>query len=515
MVNSPPDLLVVGSGVAGAMVALTAIQRGQTVLMLEAGSRFDFGRRLEQIKSEQVLGTPLWDWARAGRDVHTDDSEPVLGYRYTLNDSRVRGVGGSTLHWGGLVQRFWEGDFESRSRYGLGADWPIGYDDIEPWYARAEQVLGVAGTPNPVGPSRSTPFPMPGFGRAAGEDRWEEIVRGLGGTLDLTAHARNSSAYDGRSPCVSYAVCNACPSGARFSADFQITALERTGRLDLRTETVARRVELNSAGVVVGVHASTLDGRDEVFTGRQVIIAAHAVETARLLLLSDVGNGSDQVGRHLMEHWYAAATARIPDRVPPPVVGFGTSECSLWYDDDERGDRGAIKLEFALPHDVLGRGLAEGHLGVDLAEYDEREFGRWATVAAELEHQPNPESRVTLDPELTDMFGDPAPKTSWRLGDVDRKTHARGHELLATLLEARGGTNLRKVANYARAHHHMGTCRMSHDPAEGVVDANCRVHGAQNLYLAGSSVFPTGGARQPTLTIAALALRLGEYVTSR
>ncbi len=510
-----PDLLIVGSGVAGSMVALAAIRRGQNVVMLEAGSRFDFARRLEQIRSEQILGTPLWEWAHSGRDAYSDDSKSVLGYRYSLNDSRVRGVGGSTLHWGGLVQRFWEGDFESRRRYGLGVDWPIGYADLEPWYAKAELALGVAGTPNSVGPPRSTPFPMPGFDRAAGDERWDDVVRGLGGTLDHAAHARNSTAYDGRSPCVSYAVCNACPSGARYGADFHVAAMERTGRLDLRTETVARRIELDETGSVVAVHATTLDGRDEVFTGRQVVIAAHAVETARLLLLSDVGNASDQVGRNFMEHWYAAATARIADRVPTPVVGFGTSECSLWYDDDERGERGAIKVEFAMPADVLGRGLSEGHLGTDLAEFDEREFGHWVTVAAELEHQPHPDSRVTLDPELTDMFGDPAPRTSWRLSDVDRRTHERGHEVLATLLEARGGTDLRTVADFARAHHHMGTCRMSHDPADGVVDANCRVHGSQNLFLAGSSVFPTGGARQPTLTIAALGLRLGEYVTSR
>jgi choline dehydrogenase-like flavoprotein len=104
--------------------------------------------------------------------------------------------------------------------------------------------------------------------------------------------------------------------------------MEKTGRLDLRTEIVARRIELDASGAVSAVHASTLDGRDEIFTGRQVIIAAHAVETARLLLMSGIGNDSDQVGRNLMEHWYAAATGRLPAPVDASVVGFVTSECS-------------------------------------------------------------------------------------------------------------------------------------------------------------------------------------------
>ena len=513
--NRQPDLLVIGSGVAGALAALPAVSRGRTVVMLEAGSRFDFGRRLEQVRAEQVLGDPLWSWAREDRDGFADDSEAELGYRYGLNDSRVRGVGGSTLHWGGLVQRFWEGDFESRTRYGLGMDWPISYHDLEPWYARAERLLGVAGTPNASGPPRSTAFPMPGFDRRPGEVQWRRAVERLGGTLDHPAHARNSVAYDGRAPCVSFAVCNACPSGARYSADFHIAAMERTGRLDLRTETVARRIEVDGAGNVTAVHATTLDGRDEVFTGRQVIVAAHAVETARLLLLSDIGRESGQVGRNLMEHWYAAATGRMPQPVDPSVVGFITSECSLWYDDERRGDFGAIKVEFGIPQDILGRGISKGFVGDALAEYDDREFGRWATVAAEIEHQPNPDSRVELDAEQTDMFGDPVPRMAWRLSDIDRSTHARGHQALSALFDAAGATDVRETVNFARAHHHMGTCRMSRDPGDGVVDENCRVHGTNNLFVAGSSVFPTGGARQPTLTIAALATRVGEYVTSR
>ncbi len=513
--KSAPDLLVIGSGVAGSLVALAAVNRGQNVIMLEAGSRFDFGRRLEQVRAEQVLREPLWPWARGDRDGYVDDSEAELGYSYTLNDSRVRAVGGSTLHWGGLVQRFWEGDFESRTRYGLGVDWPIAYRDLEPWYGEAERLLGVAGTVNANGPPRSTPFPMPGFGRRPGEEQWVRVVEQMGGTLDHPAHARNSVSFDGRSPCVSFSVCNACPSGARYSADFHVAAMERTGRLELRTETVARRIELDGSGAVAAVHASTLDGRDETFVGKQVIIAAHAIESARLLMLSGIGNHSDQLGRNLMEHWYVAATGRMPSPMDPSVVGFVTSECSLWYDDKERGDRGAIKVEFGIPQDILGRGIARGLVGAELAEFDEREFGRWATLAAEIEHQPNPDSRVVLDAAKTDLFGDPLPRTAWRLAEIDRRTHTRGLEVLTSLLDAAGADDIRQTVNFARAHHHMGTCRMSRDPDSGVVDETCRVHGTRNLYVAGSAVFPTGGARQPTLTIAALATRLGEYVTSR
>ncbi len=514
MKSSSYDLCVIGAGMAGGMLSAVAARRGLKVLLVEAGPRFDFTQRLDQLKRSQLLGAPLWPWEDKGRDVYVDTSRDELGYVYTLNQSRVKGVGGSTLHWGGMAQRLQLSDFETATRYGMGLDWPIGYDDLEPYYAWAEEEIGVSGDFSPADPPRSTPFPMPGFPMKYSEARWKPVAQKLGIRLDTVSHARNSQSYRGRSPCVAYSVCNLCPSGARYSAHFHVEEAERTGNCEVLTETVARRIETDADGRVLAVHASGLHGGEFEIRARHYAITAHAVESARLLLLSDVGNHSGQVGRNLMEHWYVAAGGWHDDRNYPDRIGFTTLETHSFYDGRERRDRGAIKVEFGGRRDPLTAAAQRGIWGRQLAELDRAEFGHWLSVGAETEHQPNPDSRVTLDPEQRDQFGDPAPRLHFALSQVDRRTHERAQEIVSNLLEARGAREIKTTVQYARGHHHMGTCRMSAEPEDGVVDGNCRVHGIENLYVVGSSVYPTTGARQPTLTIAALALRLADQLTS-
>ena len=506
------DLCIVGSGIAGALIAYEASRNGKQVVIVEAGKKFDRGNRIEQIQHHQILGTDLWPWQVDRRDAYNDLSAQDLGYDYTLNNSRIKGVGGSTLHWGGMVNRFWPSDFNSAKRWGLGADWPIDYDEIEPYYGRAETEMGVSGAPNPTDPRRSQPHPMEGFPPRYGEAAWIPVAENLGISLDRTSHARNSQPYRGRPQCAAFAYCSACPIGARYSADFHIESAVRTGNVDLLTETVARRVDVGANNQVDQVRATTLAGEDVVVQASSYVVAAHAVESARILLLSGIGNQSDQVGRNLMEHWYAAAGGMADDRVFPGRIGFTTLESSHWYESPERRDRGAIKIEFMDFHDPLGTGIAAGLSGSELADFDCKQFGHWVGVSAEIEHLPNADSRVVLDGNDTDMFGDPLPQVRFALSDIDRRTHMRAHEILQLLLDARGCRDVKVTQNFARAHHHMGTCRMSLDPDAGVVDQNCKVHGIDNLYLAGASVFPTGGAHQPTLTIAALALRLADLL---
>jgi len=448
-----------------------------------------------------------------GRDLYTDSSTAEIGYEYKLNASRVRALGGSTLHWGGMINRFWENDFRVASTYGLGFDWPISYSDLEPYYSRAEVELGVAGTPNHGHPPRSQDFPMLGFPRSYGDRFWDPVGEKLGIRFDNASHARNSRPFAGRPACAAFGVCGVCPIGARYSADFHVAEAERTGNATVLTETVARRIDTGADGRVRAIHASTLSGEELEIEANHYVIAAHAIETARLLLLSEVGNHSDQVGRNLMEHWYAGAGGFTEEKAYPGQTGFVTQECSHWYEGQDRHDRGAIKLEFGDFRDPLASGIAGGLAGQELAAYDEEKMGRWTTIIGEVEHQPNPDSRVTLDNKMLDMFGDPVPHIHFALSDVDRRTHASAEEAINLLLEARGCRDIAPTNHFSRAHHHMGTCRMSNEPDDGVVDANGTVHGSGNLHLAGASVFPTVGARQPTLTVAALALRLADSLT--
>ncbi len=435
-----------------------------------------------------------------------------LASRYALNRHRLKGVGGSTLHWLGRINRLMPSDFRTASTYGLGTDWPISYDELEPYYSQAEWEIGVSGEQHPSMPPRSRDFPLPGFPLGFNERFWLPIAEKLAIPLYLTPHAVNTRPYGGRSRCMAYVSCELCPSGARYSADFHIQEVIDSGTCDLLTETVARRIDVSPSGEVRAIHATTLGGQDLEIRARRYVIAAHAVESARLLLLSNVGNHSDQVGRNFFEHIYVVSNGRISNqRFYPYRTGVERLESLGFYDGAERESRGGIKLEFSFLRDPLVEKKSIDVWGKELARYDHEQFGHEVIVAAETEQQPNPDSRITLDASVRDLFGDPVPSVHLAFGATDRKTQARAREIVSELLEAAGATDI-VHEELAFGSHHMGTCRMSEDPNQGVVDRHCKVHGTANLYVVGSSVFPTGGALQPTATVAALSLRLAAHL---
>ncbi len=500
---------------AGGMLAYDLAERGVNVVVVDAGSRFKLADRFTQLQRHQVLGEPIWPWMIEHRDAFTDESKDDLGYSYDLNQARVKGIGGSSLHWGGLAQRLRESDFQAFNRYGMGVDWPVSYEEIEPYYCKAEWRIGVSGLQNPVDPPRSRALPMPSFPMGHADRLWLPVLDKMGISYSQTSEARNSQAFDGRSPCIAYSYCRVCPSGARYSADHHINMAELTGHCEVLTESVARRVEVNRAGTVTKVHVTKLDQSEYEIQAKQIVIACHAVESARLLLLSGLAPESDHLGRNLMEHWYLGVGGYQDQQLFPGRIGFSTLESNHFYDDKERDHRGAIKIEFGTnKHDPLIDKFDEGVWGAPLADHDCERFGTWLSVGAETEHQPNKDSRVSLDEDKLDMFGDPIPKIRFALSDVDIATHERALEIVEELLHVRGVKETAIEQWLGPGAHHMGTCRMSETPTEGVVDANCRVHGTSNLYCVGSSVFPTSGARQPTLTIAALALRLADHLVA-
>jgi choline dehydrogenase-like flavoprotein len=315
---------------------------------------------------------------------------------------------------------------------------------------------------------------------------------------------------------VALSACQICPSGARYSADFHIAEAERSGLCEVFSNTVARRVEVTAGGSVRALHVSTLDKQEREIQGSNYVIAAHAIESARLLLLSDCGNHSDQVGRNFMEHIYLSAGGMLPDkRFYPKRVGYETLESLSYYTGADRRERGGVKIEFVFSDwDPLADMERLRLWGRPLAAYDRKNFGHWIGIEAETEQQPNPDSRVTLDPAVRDLFGDPVPHLRLAFSDVDRRTQRRAREIMQELLAAAGAQDVTQdaLSSSSFGAHHMGTCRMADDPDKGVVDRNCRVHGVENLYVVGGSVFPTSGALQPSLTIAALALRMADHL---
>ncbi len=502
------DLCVIGSGPAGSILAYVCAQAGVDVLLLEAGPRLERDARYEMQQRHLITGLDPWP-KDARRDVFTNGSP----FDYPLNANRVRAVGGTTLHWIGMTPRLRESDFRTQSLFGLGVDWPVDYATLEPYYCRAEQEMGVSGARGESDPWRSAPYPMEPFPDSFGDALWRRAASSLGVRLDTMPVAKNNlRQWDGRPPCATFSTCTICPIGAQYSADWHAIKAESTGRCVILADTSARRLEADASGRIRLVYATSRNGDVHEIRARFVVVAASAVETARLLLLSDVGN-PNHVGRHLMEHWKIAANGVSGERDYPHRIGFPTLTAYHKYEGSDRRTRGAVRLLFPNPDNPLNAlATRPGLWGRALAAHDCARFGHQRRIEASVEHQPNDASRVTLDHTVTDIHGDAAPRITFTLDDVDHRTLDVARVALREFAEAAQLEEVRVGEGFYGGAHMMGTCRMAAREEDGVATPDAQVYGARNLFLAGSALFPTGGAVNPTLTIAALSLRLADHL---
>ncbi|WP_281195784.1 GMC family oxidoreductase [Halorubrum sp. F4] len=515
------DVCVVGAGPAGALVA-DRLAADRDVVVLDAGPRFDPDDRVA--RQERAI-RPAYDrpdvWDVGGeRDAHENAGERF----YPLNHARVKGIGGSTLHWQGMVMRLHEDDFNSGTARGVGPDWPIDYDDLRPYYAEAERELGVAGgsnVDNPYAPPREEPHPMAPFEPSYSDSLFAEACEELGIDMHSVPNARNSEPYEGRSPCVGYGTCQpVCPSGAKYDATVHVERAEEAGATVIDRAPV-QYLEHDADRVTAAVYA-TPDGEEHRQEADAFVVACGGVETSRLLLLSEseaypdgLANTSGHVGEFFMDHLFAGAGGTLDEPTRQNHVGFYTSACDQFYDDADE-ELAPFKLEFfnyAGPSPVE-MALSGDDWGDDLLERLRAGYGNHVAMGGLVEQLPDAGSRVTLADDRTDDHGNPVPEIHWTVDDRALDTIARANEVQVAVLEELGA-EVEWVAGpdeTGPAYHHMGTTRMSDDPAEGVVDADCRTHDLDNCWIASSSVFPTSGAMNPTLTIAALALRVGDGV---
>jgi len=516
------DVCVVGAGPAGGLVAHRLASRGHDVVILEAGPRFDERERLERMERNI---RPYWGpdevWEMGGpRDAYSNDGEEF----YPLNAARVKGVGGSTLHWQGMVFRFHEDDFRTESAYGVGTDWPIAYDDLRPYYADAESAMGVSGADdNPFAPPREEPFPNPAFPPSYSDSLFAEACEAVGVSTHSVPNARNSEPYDGRSACVGYGTCKpVCPSGAKYDASVHVAKAEAEGAR-LITEAPVQRIEHDRSGerAEAAVYA-TPEGEEHRQEARHVVLAAGGIEIPRLLLLSrsetypdGLANSSGLVGNYFMDHLFVGMGGRLGEPTRQNHVGFITSESHQFYDEAD-AEVGPYKLEFlnyAGPSPVEIACSAD-EWGDDLLASMQDAYGDHVAMGGLVGQRPRKDNAVTLDPETTDDHGNPVPKITWSFSDWERRTIRAANEKQREILTELGAEIEWQVGpeNTGPAFHHMGTTRMGTNPEESVVDHRLRTHDLANLTVASSSVFTTPGALNPTLTIAALALKAADHV---
>jgi glucose dehydrogenase len=514
------EVCVVGAGAAGGIVALELARRGIRVVVLESGPRHDFARRGEYarryLQHENPWRTPLSEVDR----YTTGGSTP-----YLLEWKRVRGVGGSTLHWEGYTLRLHADDFRLRSRHGIADDWPISYQDLEPYYARAEQSLGVAGTPDdPWASPRSTAFPLPAFPYSTSDVRFDTACRPLGIALHHLPQARNSVAYGGRAPCQACSTCHVCPTGAKASIDLtHVPEAEATGNVRIVTEATVLALEVDGSGGVSAARYARPDKVDQRVTASIFVVAAGAIETARLLLLSGsrerpggLANRSGLVGHYFMSHPSIDVTALARDPVHPFRIGFSTAMSRQFAVERDRATRGAFLLEFLNSAGPTPERIAvtSGKWGQALRQHVREDFGRRLGIRVYCEQLPDRANAVSLNPRVTDYFGNPAPYVRYSVGPYERRALDEAREVAGRVFSAMGLSDIRR-SNLVFAGHQIGTHRMGTDPRTSVVDPDLRAHDVPNLYLVGSGCFVTASASPPTLTIAALAIRASERIAAQ
>ncbi|MEP6934687.1 MAG: GMC family oxidoreductase [Nitrospirota bacterium] len=543
------DVVVIGAGVAGAMVGYRLAQAGAGVLILEAGSR-----NPSRAQMVGAYGTaPIKSLHSPFENAETDNMAPSPDSSPTYYDqppdphtqyksTYERRTGGSTWHWLGHTPRMLRTDFRMKSEYGGGpnfppamVDWPISYDDLEPWYCEAEREMGVAGSDEEwnglFNSPRSKPFPMsmiwPSY-----SDTWisERIngkkFEGAEYRVRSTPSARNSQLYDGRPPCAGNSICvPVCPIGAKYDGSVHVAKATAAGA-SLWEQCVVTKLDKDADGAVHTIHFVTYGGVSHFVTTELIVVAAHAIETPKLLLMSNLANSSDSVGRYLMDHLSKSTFGLAPEKLFPFRGPPSTSGIESFRDGDFRRERAGFRL--SLNNDGWSRKRAPYAEIIDLvtnqhkigAELQTALFDRvtrQVRLSCSVEVAPDANNRVELS-STTDALKLPHPKITFTPPDYSYRGLAQAIKTLADMFRLIDATEVDLGTDnkaYDGAGHIMGTCRMGNDPKSAVVDAQSRTHDHRNLFIVGSSVFPTVGSPNPTLTIAALALRAAQDITTQ
>jgi len=523
------DVVVVGAGVAGGLVAHQLALAGKSVIVLEAGPRVPRWQTVERFrnqidKSDMSECYPSYPWAPAPHYSKPNDYYIQKG-EIPFASEYVRIVGGTTWHWTGNTWRFLPNDFKEKSVYGVGRDWAISYDDLEPFYYMAEVELGSAGDQD-YGSPRSKPYPMPPVVMPYVEKTAMDILNAYNPEFQVTSQpaARNSRPYDGRPTCCGNNNCSPiCPIGAMYNGIVHIEKAERAGARVI-SNAVAYRIEVGPNKKVAAILYRDPKGGEHRVEGRYFVLAAHSIETPKLMLMSTssdfpdgVGNSSGMVGRNLMDHpktsiFFYSAQPLWPGRGPEQSSSF------IGYRDGPfRATQTAKKIQSWSLNAVSAETekiFAEGKL-LKPHELDARirdRASRFMSYNAYHEILPLPTNRTVPSKTEFDAIGIPRPEIYWGIDDYVKRGIAHTRTVFGEIAKALGGTDLKYDDSIQTSQHIVGTAIMGSDPRDSVVDGHCRSYDHENLFVAGGAVMPCVATANVTLTIAALSLRVADQL---
>jgi choline dehydrogenase-like flavoprotein len=535
------DVVVVGTGVVGSLIAQQALDAGLSVLMLEAGPRVDRWRIVENYRNlPPSLRLFHWNapyppkpWAPHLETRTAREQEQYLQLEgpnaRAYLQGYVRYAGGATWHWAGICWRITPEDMRLKSLYGVGRDWPFSHDILEPYYTRAEHAIGVSGPADPAlqwptNGKRSKPYPMGPIPFGPGEHRFTEAAARIG-MINLPApQARNSGvSYDGRPACCGNNNCfPVCPIAAKYDAATSLPRIEAKGGKIL-ANAVVYRIETGEKNSIEAVHFFDPNKRSHKVTARLFVIACNGIETPKLLLLSKdernpngVANSSDQVGRNMMDQPKLTAELELQE---PLWTGVGPVQSSSILNTTQGDFRGRhagamFRMEnFARTPLGAAAALKKGLVGKALDAEIRRLSACTARLTVEHEILPSANNRLTLSSQK-DWLGINKPNIHYDVGDyvrrsADEYTVPRLRQLAAEL----GATKFQLSPEFLNSDHIMGGCIMGNEAATSVVDSDCRSHDHANLFLPGGGAMPSATASNSTLTMTALALKAADAIT--
>lgn len=524
--NNKVSVCIIGSGAGGGVVAKELGEKGLSVVVLEAGRRFnplkdytaaseDWERLGDQNKWHDKFRVPAMDKITFG--------SPNLVTRPDM----AFGVGGTTLVYLAYVPRFHPDDFRMHTLDGVGADWPIRYEDVAPYYRKVELELGVSGqTGDPWHPPIE-PYPNPPFEISYANKILKRGCDKLGIKVWPVPVARLPRPFHGRPACNQCGECESgCMTKAKSSIDVTyIARAEATGKVEIRPECVATQITVDKSGRAKSVVYFDKNKVEHEQEADVIIVSAGTFFTPKLLLNSKsslspngLANSSGLVGKYFIQHLALSSRAVFPDRIDSFRGFFGgaiskdfaktsrkNSFARGWTLEFHSGLRGPAQTALSLP------GWGARHKQ-KMRQY----FGHFAGMVAFGEQLPDERNRIELDPNVVDDYGMPVVKMFMEPHENDRQMLPAIERNIREIYEAAGAEEILHL-DYVpgRDAHNMGTCRMGNDPKSSVLNSFCQTHDVPNLFVVDASCFVTGGTSNPGLTIMAIATRTSEYIAEQ
>lgn len=504
-------VVIIGTGAGGGVLANELAQKGVGVVALEAGGRY--------LPDDYIND----EWDSFGQLAWLDARSTSGDWRVAKDFSGlptwiVKAVGGSTTHWAGASLRFQDHEWKAKTNYGdvQGAnllDWPINPREMDDYYTKAEDKLGVTRTGDREGLPGCNNYKV--FEAGAKKLGYKEVHTGR--------MAINSAPRDGEQACQQTGFCfQGCKWGAKWSSAYRdIPAGEATGNLEVRSKAHVLKIEHDDSGKVTGVLYADAEGNQHLQRARIVCVAGNSIESPRLLLNSassmypdGLANSSGQVGRNYMRHMTGSVYAVFDQ---PVKMWRGTTMAGIIQDearhDPSRGFVGGYELEtLALGLPFMAAFLDPGGWGREFTtalDSYENMAGMWIVG----EDMPQETNRITLNHDLKDQYGLPAPNVHFddHPNDIAMRNHAYKQGM--AVYDAVGATRVFPTPPYPSTHN-LGTNRMSENPRDGVVNGYGQTHDIANLFISDGSQFTTGAAENPTLTIVALAIRQADHIAA-